>query len=72
MTANTVIASEARYTPVRQRERTRKRMAEISVPAWPMPIQNTKVTMYTPHMVGCVMPATPMPQVSCWYQHQPP
>ena len=45
MTAKTVMASDARYTPVRQRERTRKRIALISVPAWPMPIQNTKVTM---------------------------
>ena len=45
MTANTVIASAARYTAVRQGERNRNRIAEISVPAWPMPTQNTKVVM---------------------------
>ncbi len=52
MTANTVIASAARYTPVRQRDRKRKRMAEMSVPACPIPIQNTKVVMYTPQKTG--------------------
>ena len=45
MTANTVMASVERYTAVRQGERNRKRIAEISVPACPMPIQNTKVVM---------------------------
>src|SRR5262245_39315195 len=40
MTANTVMASDARYTPVRHRDRTRNRIALISVPAWPIPIQN--------------------------------
>ena len=45
MTANTVIASVERYTAVRQGERKRNRIAEISVPAWPMPTQKTKVVM---------------------------
>ena len=45
MTANTVIASVDRYTAVRQGERKRNRIAEISVPAWPIPTQNTKVVM---------------------------
>ena len=45
MTANTVMASVERYTAVRHGLRNRNRMAEISVPACPMPIQNTKVVM---------------------------
>jgi hypothetical protein len=45
MTANTVIASVDRYTAVRQGERNRNRIAEMSVPAWPMPTQKTNVVM---------------------------
>jgi hypothetical protein len=45
MTAKTVITSVERYTAVRQGDRNRKRIAEISVPACPMPTQNTKVVM---------------------------
>lgn len=52
MTANTVMASVARYTAVRQRERKRNRMAEISVPAWPMPTQKTNVVMKTDQKTG--------------------
>ena len=52
MTANTVIASVERYTAVRHGERKRNRMAEISVPACPMPTQNTKVVMYTLQKIG--------------------
>ncbi len=37
-------------------------MAEISVPAWPMPIQKTKLTMYVPHPTGWLIPATPIPR----------
>jgi hypothetical protein len=54
MTANTVIASVDRYTAVRQGERNRNRMAEMSVPAWPIPTQNTKVVMYTLQNIGGV------------------
>ena len=49
MTAKSVIASAARLTDVRQRCRNRNRMAEISVPAWPMPIQKTKLVMSNAH-----------------------
>ena len=42
---NTVIASAARVTGLRQPAPVRRRMAEISVPACEMPIQNTKLTM---------------------------
>ena len=37
-------------------------MAEISVPAWPMPIQNTNVVMYIAHICGLRFPAIPMPK----------
>jgi|GEM_PF-3788979 len=63
MTAKMVMASAARFTPVRQRWRSRKRMAEISVPAWPMPIHQTKLMMSQPHMTGCMLPQTPTPVV---------
>ena len=36
-------------------------MAEISVPAWPMPIHHTKLIMANPHATGCVTPQMPMP-----------
>ena len=45
ITAKTVIASEARATAVRQRARNRSKTAEISVPEWAMPTQNTKLVM---------------------------
>ena len=45
MTAKMVIASAARFTAVRHCCLNKQRMAEISVPAWPMPIQNTKFVM---------------------------
>ena len=52
MTAKMVIASAARLMEVRQRWRSRNRIAEMSVPAWPMPIHQTKLTMAQPHMTG--------------------
>ena len=36
-------------------------MAEISVPAWPMPIHHTKLTMAKPQPMGMVTPQMPMP-----------
>ena len=45
ITAKTVIASAVRYTAVRQPDRNRNRMAEISVPECAMPTQNTKHVM---------------------------
>ena len=47
MTAKIVMASAARKIDVRQRARNRKRIAEIRVPAWPIPIQKTKSVMYS-------------------------
>ena len=45
MTAKIVIASAKRLMPVRHFCRKRKRIALMSVPAWPMPTQNTKFVM---------------------------
>ncbi len=36
-------------------------MAEISVPAWPIPIHHTKFTMANPHATGMVMAQMPTP-----------
>ena len=47
--------------PVRHFCRKRKRIAEISVPAWPMPIQKTKLTMGQPQNTGFRLPHTPTP-----------
>ena len=43
ISAKTVITSAHRVTGRRQPALTSLRMAEISVPAWLMPIQNTKL-----------------------------
>ncbi len=37
------------------------RIAEISVPAWPMPIHQTKLIIAKPQATGCVMPQMPTP-----------
>src|ERR1035437_4819379 len=37
------------------------RIAEISVPAWPMPIHHTKLIIAKPQATGCVMPQMPVP-----------
>src|SRR5437879_5515294 len=36
-------------------------MAEISVPAWPIPIHQTKLTMANPQPTGMLMPQIPTP-----------
>ena len=61
ITAKSVIASAARLTAVRHFWRVRNKMAEISVPAWPMPIQNTKLVMSHAHATGVFSPQTPTP-----------
>ena len=45
ITAKTVIASAPRLIALRHLARNRYRIAEIRVPAWAMPTQNTNVTM---------------------------
>jgi hypothetical protein len=60
-TAKIVIASAERLIEVRHFWRRRHRMAEISVPAWPMPIQKTKLTMSQAQLTGLRWPQTPTP-----------
>jgi len=55
MTAKIVIASAARLTAVRQRWRSKKRIAEMSFRV-AMPIHQTKLMMAQPHMIGCQAP----------------
>ena len=45
ISANAVMTSAQRVTGRRQPALTRRRIAEISVPAWLMPIQKTKLVM---------------------------
>jgi len=47
--AITVIASAMRVIGRRQPASVTRRIAEISVPAWLIPMKNTKFVMYTPH-----------------------
>jgi len=61
MTAKMVIASANRLIEVRHFCLNRKSTALISVPAWPMPTQNTKFTMAQPQPTGLLMPQTPVP-----------
>ena len=61
MTAKMVMASAKRAMALRQRLRNRKRIAEISVPAWPMPTQNTKLMMSKAQKTGLLLPQAPMP-----------
>ena len=37
-------------------------MAEIKVPAWPMPIHQTKLTIANPHTTGMSIPQMPTPR----------
>ena len=60
-TAKIVIASAERFTAVRQRWRNRKSTAEMSVPAWPMPTQNTKFVMSNAQPTVRFRPHVPIP-----------
>ena len=60
-TANNVMASAKRLMELRQRWLSSSRMAEISVPAWPIPIHHTKFVMANPHITGVRMPQMPTP-----------
>ena len=60
------MTSAQRVTGRRHPAFTSRRMAEISVPAWLMPIQNTKFVRYRAQNVGQRLPLTPMPYHS-WY-----
>ena len=39
-------------------------MAEISVPAWPIPIHQTKLMMAKPQPIGMLMPQMPVPRTN--------
>ena len=63
-TANSVIASEKRLIDVRQSCFSSSRIAEISVPAWPIPIHHTKLTMANPQAMGITIPHMPTPRTN--------
>ncbi len=65
-TAKMVIASAKRLIEVRHFWRSRKRIAEISVPAWPMPTQNTKLVMSHAQPTVVLRPQTPTPVMIRW------
>ncbi len=60
-TAKSVMASAKRLIDVRQSCLSNRRMAEISVPAWPMPIHQTKLMIANPHPTGMLTPQIPVP-----------
>src|SRR5665213_187115 len=60
-TAKIVIASAKRLIELRQLCLNSSRIAEISVPAWPIPIHQTKLIMAKPHAPGMVTPQMPTP-----------
>src|SRR5207245_11103576 len=62
-TAKSVIASAKRLMEVRHFWFSRKRIAEINVPAWPIPIHQTKFTMAKPQPIGMLIPQMPTPLV---------
>src|SRR5581483_3882265 len=63
-TANSVIASAKRLIEVRHVCLSRSRIAEMSVPAWPMPIHQTKFTIAKPQATGTFTPQMPTPFTS--------
>src|SRR5271154_2405956 len=63
-TAKSVIASANRLIDVRHFWRSSKRIAEIKVPAWPIPIHQTKLTIANPHPTGILIPQIPTPTTS--------
>src|SRR6266700_1618772 len=61
MTAKMVMASAKRLMEVRHVCLKSNRMAEISVPAWPIPIHHTKLTIANPHPTGMLLHPIPVP-----------
>ena len=59
MTAKSVMPSAKRLIDVRQSWLSSSRIAEISVPAWPMPIHQTKLMIAKPQPIGRLMPQMP-------------
>ena len=73
MTAKMVMASAKRLMALRQPCLKSSRIAEISVPAWPMPIHQTKLIIAKPQATGCEMAQMPVPfrksQVTRHHEH---
>src|SRR5207248_7369153 len=63
-TAKSVIASAKRLIDVRHVCFSSSRIAEMSVPAWPMPIHQTKFVMSNAQPTGMLLPQMPMPFVT--------
>ena len=61
ITAKMVMASAKRLMEFLQPCLKSSRIAEISVPAWPIPIHQTKLMMAKPHATGCVIAQMPTP-----------
>ena len=64
MTAKIVMPSAKRLIDVRQPCLSSSRIAEISVPAWPMPIHQTKLMIAKPQPTGWLTPQIPVPLIS--------
>src|SRR5260370_563496 len=60
-TAKSVMGSAKRLMEVRHFLFSKNRIAEIRVPAWPIPIHQTKLTMAKPQPTGILMPQIPTP-----------
>ena len=60
-TAKIVMASANRLIEVRQSCLKSSKIAEISVPAWPMPIHQTKLMMSNAQPTGTLLPQMPTP-----------
>ena len=63
-TANSVMASANRLMELRHFWFSSNRIAEIRVPAWPIPIHQTKLVIAKPQATGMRMPHTPTPFTS--------
>ena len=60
-TENVQASRQIRFTDVRHFWRNRNRIAEISVPAWPMPTQKTKFVMSNAQPTVELRPQVPTP-----------
>ena len=63
-TAKIVIASAKRLIDMRHCCLNSSRIAEISVPAWPMPIHQTKLMIGNAQPTGWLVPKMPMPVIT--------
>ncbi len=64
MTAKMVMPSVKRLIDVRHFCSSRYKIAEMNVPAWPIPIHQTKLTMPNAQATGMLFPQRPMPVIA--------